>query len=198
MDENDFEEFLNDLGQEEAEPTYRATYRRDRLTVLRWWAGLVDNGPATTFFAHRERAGAVIADLTVHEDSDGNQLAVVYRSAGRVLAGAEEAIKMWAEAVGFTRVWFPDYVVELEPVAGPSDKASVKCGTCGQSWSASGQSFWSGVVEGKGFPAFCPLCGGDLPAWRVERENSSAASGPQPENADSSLTLPLRGRPEAN
>ena len=69
MDENDFEEFFNALGQEEGEPTYRATYRRGRLTVLRWWAGLVDNGPAATFFAHRERAGAVIADLTVHEDS---------------------------------------------------------------------------------------------------------------------------------
>ena len=168
MDEEDFERLFNMMHVEEGDPTFRATYRNGRLTVLRWWNMLIDNGPSSMFFAQRERAGTVIADLTCHQDADGMQLAVAVRSGGRNVAEAEEEIVDWAAAVGFQRVWLSDRFVEIDPEVSPHHCASVKCPTCGQKWSGAGNSFWAGVRGETNFPLFCPLCGGDLPAWRVD------------------------------
>lgn len=149
-------------------PSYRATFRRGQLTVLPFFQSMVVMGPSTGHFRSREKAGAVIADLTSHSGSPGDELSVAYRARGRHLAEAEARIVEWAASVGFHRLWFPDRLVELAATAGGDDVASVKCTTCGQAWSDGGNQFWEMIVQQHAFPTFCPLCGADLPQWRLK------------------------------
>jgi hypothetical protein len=150
------------------DPDFRATYRARRLTVVRWFPGLADIGPPASFFRQREKAGTAIADLTVHESKLGDELSLTFKSAGRNRLAAERAIAGWAALVGFRRVWYYNRLVEIEPSVGPNDTAAVTCTTCGQLWSDEGQRFWSMVIRAHAFPSFCPLCGADLPVWKID------------------------------
>ena len=170
MDFFDFADFMDELSREpeDPDPDFRATYRARRLTVMRWWPGLTVMGPPSSFFRQRQKAGTVIADLTQHEGKLGAELSITFRSAGRNRLSAEKAIAEWAASVGFKRLWLGHSLIELEATVGPNDTASVTCPTCGQLWSDEGYVFWSMVVSQRSFPSYCPLCGGDLPQWRVE------------------------------
>lgn len=161
------------------EPDFRVTYRRGRLQLINFFGTMADDGPAISFFAQRARSAVTIADLTRHQNEDGPEdLSVVYRARGRNHEAAQEAITDWAETVGFGRVWFPDYVVALEPRLGTANVARVKCPNCVQSWSAGGCSFWLTVWRAKRFPNICPLCGGDLPQWAVDDEGRNRGKDP--------------------
>ena len=161
-----FEHLFGD-NENAPQPKYRATYRKKRLTVVPFFHSMIVNGPASGWFRHREKAGTVIADLIADETEGRDELSITYRSAGRNRDAAQLAIAEWAASVGYKRLWHPDGFVELQATVSDEDRASVKCTTCGQGWSDTGSSFWTMVHGQRGFPTFCPLCGGDLPQWRI-------------------------------
>src|SRR5687767_307031 len=58
---NELFEMLNPEPEEGPDPDYRATYRAKRLTVIRWFPGMTDMGPAVELLSparegrHRDR-----------------------------------------------------------------------------------------------------------------------------------------------
>jgi hypothetical protein len=145
-------------------PDFRLTVRGRSILAIDWHPWLVTSGPMVTMLHARGRAGVAIADLTiVHEDE------LVAEAIVRFLAGdrprARTAIAHWAGEVGYRRLWFPGEVVELP---GPDEApAETRCGGCGARLSDGGPEFWEHVRAVGRFPAGCPLCGADLPQWRV-------------------------------
>jgi hypothetical protein len=145
-------------------PDFRLTIRRGGVLAVDWHPWLVSGGPMTAMLRARGRAGVAIADVTVlHEDEIAAEAIV------RFLAGdgapARAAITQWARDVGYRRLWLPDDLVELP---GPAEAlAETRCNGCAVRLSDEGPEFWQHVRAVGRFPAGCPLCGADLPQWRV-------------------------------
>ena len=145
-------------------PDYRLTVRRGHVLAIDWSPWLAAGGPLTMLLAARGRAGVAIADLTVVRAGDVTAEAIV-----RFLAGdrpeARAAIAAWTRDVGYRRLWLPGEVLELP---GPAEGlAETTCSGCGARFADEAPGFWAGVRAAGRFPAMCPLCGGDLPQWRV-------------------------------
>jgi hypothetical protein len=150
-------------------PDFRLTVRRRTVLAIDWNPWLVDGGPMTTMLVQRGRAGVAIADvIVVHEDEVATEAIV------RPLAGdGRDAIVAWARDVGYRRLWLPGEVVELP---GPSEQlAETRCNGCAVRLSDDGPQFWEHVRAVGRFPAACPLCGADLPQWRVRQTSLGEA-----------------------
>ena len=145
-------------------PDFRLTVRRGTVLAVDWNPWLVRSGPMTTMLHARGRAGAAIADVTVLHEDDVATEAVVHFLAGDRFE-ARSAITGWARDVGYRRLWLPDEVVELP---GPAEaEAETRCRGCGVRLCDGGREFWRQVRMVGRFPCGCPLCGADLPQWRV-------------------------------
>jgi hypothetical protein len=86
VDDFDIDDVMDELfgeNEPEASPNYRATYRKKQLTVVPFFPSMIVTGPSSGWFRNREKAGAVIADLTKHSGADGDEVALSYRAAGR-------------------------------------------------------------------------------------------------------------------
>jgi len=146
-------------------PDYRLTLRGRTVLAIDWGPWLVDGGPMTTMLRARGRAGVGIADVTIlRDDEDVATEAVV-----RFLAGdspkSRAAVTRWATDVGYRRLWLPGDVIELP---GPTEgEAETRCNGCGVVLCDDGPEFWDHVRSSGRFPGMCPLCGADLPQWRV-------------------------------
>ena len=155
-------------------PDFRLTVHRRKLLAIDWHPWLVSGGPMTAMLQERGRAGVAIADVSVvHEDEVATEAIV------RFLAGdgpaARDAIATWAGDVGYRRLWLPGDVVELP---GPTEgMADTRCNGCCARLCDDGPEFWGHVRAVGRFPAGCPLCGADLPQWRV-RQTSAPADDP--------------------
>ena len=145
-------------------PDVRLTIRGDTVLAVNWHPWLVSGGPMTTMLRARGRAGVAIVDVTVLREDDMATEAVVSFLAADT-AAARVAITAWARDVGYRRLWLPDQVVEL-PGPGEGD-ADTRCRGCGARLCDGGPLFWQRVRAIGRFPATCPLCGADLPQWRV-------------------------------
>jgi hypothetical protein len=156
-----------DLDEDDSpgSPDYRATVVWDRVTVIPWMRALVCSGPMTSMLLERERAGVTIADLTRCGGPDARELTVrvLARGGGR---RAERVLVRWAATAGYERLWLPDRVVDLAPATGGRD-AATRCTNCGADYREGTPEFWSAVRDLGMFPGWCPLCGGDMPQWRV-------------------------------
>jgi len=145
---------------------YRATVSGSRIQLVSLGALLAGtDSPVGTMFAEVEEAGVTIADLATSGDDDSGELTVTFLAAGD--PGAEEALTRWAGLVGYRRIWFPDRVVDVGNGPRFMDKASVTCPGCRHVWTGGGRGFWIGIMSRRAFPAFCLLCGGDLPQWEL-------------------------------
>lgn len=134
------------------EPMCRATIRDGVLTLNRWRPIL--HG------CFEPAAGVAIADLTVLSP---RELLVEW-----IVAGDDEEILLeWAQLVGYTRVWLPARLVELEASLVPDGAAEVECPTCGTVWSQGSPDFWANLRRLGYFPGSCLACGGSLPEWRA-------------------------------
>ena len=161
-------------------PDFRLTIRRESVLAIDWHPWLTSGGPMTAMLHARGRAGVAIADVTVVHDDEVAVEAIV-----RFLTGdsprARVAITRWATEVGYRRLWLPGDVVALP---GPAEAfAETRCNGCAVRLCDEGPEFWDHVREVGRFPVSCPLCGADLPQWRV-RQTSAATSDqslmPQP------------------
>ncbi len=84
-------------------------------------------------------------------------------------------------SVGYRRVWLSDRVVELEPDPARIATAEVRCPTCRTRWEDSSPEFWLTVHESRNFPHWCPLCGHEMPEWKLqEPERPRRHGGPAP------------------
>src|SRR3954469_22745825 len=93
-------------------PDFRLTIRRRTVIAIDWHPWLVSGGPMTTMLQERGRAGGGIADLNlVPEDEVATEAIVRFLAGDR--PGAREALRTWAGAVGYRRLWLPGQVVEL-------------------------------------------------------------------------------------
>lgn len=147
-------------------PDFRLTIRRSSLLAVDWQPWLVSGGPMTTMLYARGRAGVALADVTVIRDGDVAAEAVVHFLAGDRPA-ARSTIQAWAGDVGYRRLWLPDTVVELP---GPGEgHADTRCRSCGVHLCDASGGFWQQVRRAGRFPAACPLCGAEMPQWRVHR-----------------------------
>jgi hypothetical protein len=145
-------------------PDYRLTIRRDTVLAIDWHPWLATGGPMATMLYDRGRAGVALADLTVlHEDELAAEAIVRFLTGDNVKARA--TLTRWAGEVGYRRLWLPGEVVELP---GPAEAlAETRCNGCAVRLYDDGPDFWDHVREAGRFPAACPLCGADLPQWRV-------------------------------
>jgi hypothetical protein len=172
------------------EPDFRATVARSgAVRLVHWGPWLQSTGPAYTLMEARDRAGIAIADLRVVRDADGlaNEVIVEFHSGGSGLHRA--ALRDWAHAVGYRRVWFDGELVELEPTAGST--VTTRCSGCGQRYIDGRSSrFWHHVRCSGAFPTACSLCGSDLEQWKPTRRDTGAA-GP-------TALRPARARDAAN
>jgi hypothetical protein len=146
-------------------PDYRLTVRRGTVLAIDWNPWLASGGPIGMLVAARGRAGVAIADVIVARDGELATEAIV-----RFLTGdrpaARAAITAWARDVGYRRLWLPGRLVELP---GPAEGlAETRCSGCAARFADEEPGFWEGVRTSGRFPAMCPLCGADLPQWRVK------------------------------
>jgi hypothetical protein len=115
-----------------------------------------------------------IADLTILRDDDELAPEALVRFLAGDSAGARAVIVDWAGVVGYRRVWFSDELVELPgPVEGVAD---TRCSGCAARFVDAEPGFWAHVRTAGRFPAMCPLCGGDLPQWRVREARPALAA----------------------
>jgi hypothetical protein len=145
-------------------PDYRLTVRRGAVRAIDWNPWLAGGGPLAMLLDGRGRAGVAIADLTVVTEGDLATEAIVRFLAGDTPA-ARGAITAWASDVGYRRLWLPG---EIVPLPGPAEgRAETRCSGCSQRFADDAPGFWASVRSAGRFPAMCPLCGSDLPQWRV-------------------------------
>lgn len=148
-------------------PDYRLTVRRGAVRAIDWNPWLASGGPMGMLLAARGRAGVALADVVVVREGDLATEAIVSFVAGES-DSAGDTVAAWARDVGYRRVWLPNAVVELP---GPAEgRAETRCGGCAARFADATPGFWERVRSAGRFPAMCPLCGGDLPQWRVTRE----------------------------
>lgn len=146
------------------DPDLRATVRPDgTVRLVPWGPALVSGGPLLAMLRARAPRGLVVADLEIlREDPEGpvGEVAVSF------LVGDERhALCGWAASVGYRRIWFPDEVVDLEPL--PPTVARVRCTGCRSAMEDGSPAFWAHVRLTGAFPSMCVLCGSDLPQWSV-------------------------------
>jgi hypothetical protein len=150
-------------------PELRATVRGEHVRIIDRGPWLVDGGPLWTLIEARGRAGVAIADVSVLRDEDGLADEAIVRFLTGTGPAARRAVTEWARQVGYRRVWLSDELVELEG-PGPVDSvAEVRCTGCRVVLADTGEGFWAHVRESGRFPTACPLCGCDLPQWRVRQ-----------------------------
>jgi hypothetical protein len=147
-------------------PDFRLTIRDDTVLAVDWHPWLPRSGPMMTMVHDRGRVGVAIADVTVlHEHGVATEALV--RFLGAEGPEARSALTGWARDVGYRRVWLPGDVVELP---GPvEEEAETRCRGCGVRLRDGGPEFWQQVRMIGRFPSGCPLCGADLPQWRVRQ-----------------------------
>jgi hypothetical protein len=146
-------------------PFCRACIRSGKLTLNSWTPRLIRGGPMAM---NMRTVRAALVDMFV---VDGDELIVEPVPHSRFTGQDAEAITIWAQRVGYRRIWFPDQMIELEgePAGG---EAKVRCRSCGARWEDSSYKFWLRVRESGCFPGSCPACGDSLPEWDVaEPEN---------------------------
>ena len=174
MDEDWEDELLRAAEELEAEikigvpqPTFRATIQGERIQLISSGLSLAEaDNPLGTLFEGVERAGVTIADLFDSGDEGSErELTVTFLAEGD--PRAEETLTEWAALVGFRRIWFPDRVAEVAEGPVLSSKAAVDCPSCRHRWSGGGRDFWLEVTERRAFPVMCPVCGSDLPQWKL-------------------------------
>lgn len=141
-------------------PACRATIRGDTVTLNTWTRGLAGRGPAREGLRH---VRAALADLY----RDGHELIVAPVRGVPWTPRAEAALLIWAELVGYQRVWLPDDVVDFHDTLAPCGRARVTCPTCHARWTDETVDFWEEVRRDGWFPARCMACGGSLPEWGV-------------------------------
>jgi hypothetical protein len=173
MDEIDIDERDAPL-----EPDFRATVVDGRLTLSDWQPFLLRGGPARSQLRSRRDAGVAIADLRRWRNDDGSgELCVEFVSGGD-RDRAERVLEGWALLAGYSRVWFPDRVVELDPDAVPAfPSVRTTCPTCDAGWDDEAPEFWRHVHASGCFPRVCPICGGELPQWERAEADDPAGSG---------------------
>jgi hypothetical protein len=147
-------------------PDFRATIRGGRLVlVVDWGPWLASCGPMYAFLDRCARAGIAIADLTVIRGEGDVAVELIVNF---VCGGTErdrEALLAWAESVGYRRVWFDAEVHELDHE--PAGAAEARCPSCRSRFVDASQPFWQMVRRRGAFPSACPVCGGDVPQWRL-------------------------------
>ena len=144
----------------------RAVSRDGELTLVPWNPGLPQEVPEAV---RRELGdeGIAIADLHVLVyDEEAREISVdfCFDPPAEVRGSAEAVIREWAGAAGYTRVWLPDGVIDLDPVAAPQAVRSA-CRVCGQERMLEDPRWWANVRTYGRFPDYCSLCGSRLPQW---------------------------------
>ncbi len=176
---DDFDETTEELGDEDAvpddPPTYRATIlpRTGRVSLTGWAPWLARGGALGKLLRERERAGVAIADLSV-TGADSDEVIARFYSDGGALSASEDALVEWASHVGYRRLWLSDRMVALDPAPEQIGHATVRCPTCRAGWADANPEFWLMVREQGEFPRWCPVCGFELPQWRVGPQRPSA------------------------
>jgi hypothetical protein len=157
-----------DAGLDE-KPDYRAVLRRNQLYLAPWLPSLIGPGPLNEFIDRGASRGVFLVDITALEAPDGERECIVAAVARPLSEQAKQRICGWAGDVGYRRIWFDDAFAEL-PDASPERTAETRCASCGASWVDKGTDFWLLVRALGAFPFTCPLCGHDLPQWRVTED----------------------------
>ena len=151
--------------------------RDGQITLNPWSPTLMTGGAQRAVLAQLAPVAVTLADLWCEPTRTGREeLRVAWVPAG---AGCREAallLERWADRVGYTRLWLPDRVVELQQDLFNGGRAEVTCPTCALRWDDESPNFWSVVRSNAYFPACCPVCNGSLPEWELDTTGAPALS----------------------
>ena len=136
------------------------------MTLNPWNPRMIRGGPMAMQI---RKVRAALVDLFLAEE---DELIVEPVAQSRFAAEDAATVVAWARSVGYSRVWLPDEVLELdgEPAGGA---AKVLCRSCGARWADESHRFWLQVREQGHFPGYCPACGSSLPEWEVSNPDPS-------------------------
>jgi hypothetical protein len=154
-------------------PAYRLTIRRNgQIRATPWAPWMANHGPMYVLLEQRGRRGVTLADLTVLRDDAGIASEVIVEFLSEGAPDHRPRLLEWAAFVGYRRVWFPEEVVDVEPV--PGGQAETRCACCGARIVDETPALWQ-YVRGRGaFPTACIICGAELPQWwPVSRRDAS-------------------------
>ena len=165
IDADELDEMVEGLiAQGQEAPTFRATIRRGRLWVAAWSPEMCtpEEGPDRQL-----AADVAVADLTVAEvESEGGRRDLIARFHCRSEEGDDVGpLVDWASRTGYSMLWLPDRLVELEIDPNRLGEASTCCPTCGVHWTQDEPGFWAEVLSRGYFPDTCNYCGCSLPEW---------------------------------
>jgi hypothetical protein len=152
-------------------PVCRAAITAERITFNLWNPALMPVVPGAEPLRSGAERGVFLADIYLlnGEARDGREIAVTpLDPEAPVPVFVHELLRTWAAAVGHTRVWLPDGVLEVATDSVPVGAARVTCPTCGSRWSDAEESFFAMVREHGFFPPACWVCGGSLPEWTLD------------------------------
>jgi hypothetical protein len=154
-------------GRERGYPAFRATIRGGRIWLRAWSPALLQAPQARNLATRPVAVDTAVADLTVAEvetESGRRDLIArfLYRSAE---ADDEGPLIDWASRTGYSMLWLPDRLVELEIDPNRLGEARTECPTCGARWAQDDPAFWAEVLRQGYFPDTCNYCGCALPEW---------------------------------
>ncbi len=165
IDPDELGEMVEELiAQEGVTPTFRATIRGGQVWLSAWSPEMAipKDGP------DRKPASEVaVAELTVTKvgEEDGRRDLIarfLLRSEGDDDLGP---LIDWAARTGYSMLWLPDRLVELEIDPNRLGEASTSCPTCGAHFTHDDPGFWAEVLSRGYFPDTCNYCGCSLPEW---------------------------------
>jgi hypothetical protein len=166
-------------------PWCRATITSDGITLNPWNPQLIRGGPAAMALERLHDSGVALADLYAEGEPGDEELFVRY-VARTGTEQSDETVLMWAQTVGYRRVWLADRVVDCERTdARVGGLAETTCRTCGLAWRDDTPEFWSTVRQAGAFPAFCLACGASLPEWRATAVKAPETSARRARQAES-------------
>ncbi len=153
------------IAREGATPTFRATIREGRIWLSAWSPQMFTpcDGP------ERQLAPEVaVAELTVAEvEGESGRRDLIARFVCRSESGGEvETLVDWAARTGYSKLWLPDRLIDLEIDPNRLGEASTDCPTCGAHISTDDPRFWAEVLGRGYFPDTCNYCGCSLPEWQ--------------------------------
>jgi hypothetical protein len=146
------------------QPTFRGVVRKGQLWISSWEDVSLGGDFLTTHGNWDRTDQPGVFDLILTGQNE-DEIIVVPCNRDCSASGAEEILSLWASALGYTRIWFEDSVVKLEPDPAQVGTLSLDCDICGFQMDVDSPELWLACRDGGSFLRNCLACGSLIPQY---------------------------------